>query len=101
MLHSGYVWRLNLELAMLEATIRLSDGVASALEAYLRDHPDTASIPELAEHLIEEFLAAEGYVSQYVPLRIPVGPEGFAEPTDSAEHDRVFAEAWMKRRAPE
>jgi hypothetical protein len=83
---------------MLEATIRLNDGLAAAIEAYLRDHPETTSIPELAEHLIEEFLASQGYVTRYVPLRIPVGPADSGEPTDSVEHDRLFAEAWMSRR---
>ena len=82
---------------MLEATIRLNDGLAAALEAYLRDHPDATGVPELAEQLIEEFLASEGYVTRYVPLRIPVGPAGSGEPSDSVEHDRLFAEAWIKR----
>lgn len=82
---------------MLEATIRLTDGLATAMEAYLRDHPEATSIPDLAEHLIEEFLASEGYVTRYVPLRIPIGPADSGEPTDSVEHDRLFTEAWMKR----
>lgn len=86
---------------MIEATIKLSDGLAAAMNAYLRDHPEAASVPELAEHLIEDFLASEGYLSQFVPLQIPVGPAGRGEPSDSVEHDRVFAEAWMTRRDPE
>ena len=86
---------------MLEATIRLSDGLASAIEAYLPDHPEVASVPELAGHLLEEFLASQGCVTRYVPLRIPVGPADSGEPTDSVEHDRLFAEAWMSRRARE
>lgn len=86
---------------MVEATIRLSDGLAAAVEVYLRDHPEATSIPELAEHLLEEFLASQGYVTHYVPLRMPVGPVDSGEPTDSVEHDRLFAEAWMSRRARE
>ena len=83
---------------MVETTIRLNDGLAAAVEAYLRDHPGMTGIPELAEHLLEEFLASQGSVTRYVPLRIPDGPADSGEPTDSAEHDRLFAEAWMSRR---
>jgi hypothetical protein len=86
---------------VVEATIRLRDDLAAAVMEYLHDHPEAEGIPELAEHLLEEFLASEGYATNYVPLRIPVGPAGSAEASDSIDHDRVFAEAWMKRHAPE
>ena len=86
---------------MQQATIELSDELMAAIEAYRRDHPEAGGVPELAEHLIEDFLRVRGYLEPYIALSIPVGPPGSAEPEDSAEHDRVSVEAWMKRRSDE
>ncbi len=83
---------------MRKATIRLRDDIDAALDAYLRDHPETAGVRDLAEHLLEEFLRGQGYLEPFISLEIPVGPPGSAEPADSENHDWVSVEAWMTRR---
>jgi protein AroM len=52
----------------------------------------------LARVVTELLEGARGGISVSSSLRITPGPLGTGEPADSAEHDRLFAEAWNSRR---
>jgi len=78
------------------------------MDAPMRDIvAEVTGVPVILAHallarVVTELLGTMGEVNlrHGVPLRIPAGPAGTAEPSDSVEHERIFAEAWLSRRDP-
>lgn len=78
---------------MKRVTITLPDDLEAAVAEFQHSQPVPPSVSAIALVAVREYLSHHGLLSLRRSLRITPVDTSTAEPTDSQDHDRLFAEA--------
>jgi hypothetical protein len=73
------------------ATITLPDEIDSALEAYLQERDAPLTVTAVVQSALREYLAARGYITTTLGLRITPAAKGRGKRDITRRHDRYLA----------